>query len=88
MIPFSVEDDDVVINLAVSVDQQNDVVELYSISGYILNSINNPVVGVTVRVNDKTVMTNNTGYWQIVDLAEGEYTATASKDGYTLFRSQ
>jgi len=59
----------------------------YLVYGTIQDKLNKPIVGVTVQVNDKTVMTDNTGYWNIVDLAEGEYTATASKDGY-IFSSQ
>ncbi|RKZ70738.1 MAG: hypothetical protein DRQ57_19565, partial [Gammaproteobacteria bacterium] len=42
----------------------------------------NPVAGVTVQIGDKTALTNAAGNWEITDLAESNYTVTASKDGY------
>jgi uncharacterized repeat protein (TIGR01451 family) len=55
----------------------------YTASGTILDKEGNPIAGVTVQVGDKTVITNEIGYWEITDLQEGDdYIATASKDGY------
>jgi len=55
----------------------------YSTSGYILDKFGNPIAGVTIAVNGKTVVTNDSGAWKINGLAEGDYTITASKDGYS-----
>jgi uncharacterized repeat protein (TIGR01451 family) len=56
----------------------------YATSGTIRDKAGNPVAGVTVQIGDKTVVTNEAGYWEILGLQEGDnYTATASKDGYT-----
>jgi len=59
----------------------------YSASGTIRDKQGNPVAGVTVKMGDITVITNETGYWEINSLQEGEYKVTATKDGYT-FPSQ
>ncbi|MCP4709235.1 MAG: PKD domain-containing protein, partial [Planctomycetes bacterium] len=59
------------------------VMHKYAISGTILDKQGNPMKGVTVTAGGNTVVTNDTGYWEIVDLAKGKYTLTASKDGYT-----
>jgi|GEM_PF-2405377 len=56
----------------------------YVASGTIRDKAGNPVAGVTVQIGDKTVVTNEAGDWEITGLPEGDdYTATASKDGYT-----
>ncbi|HIE01153.1 MAG TPA: choice-of-anchor D domain-containing protein, partial [Thiotrichaceae bacterium] len=54
----------------------------YTASGTILDINGNPIAGVTVKIGDITVITNETGYWEINGLAEGEYTVIASKAGY------
>jgi uncharacterized repeat protein (TIGR01451 family) len=55
----------------------------YTASGIIRDKAGNPVAGVTVQVGDKTVTTDDAGNWEIANMQEGEYTITASKDGYT-----
>ena len=56
----------------------------YVASGTIRDKAGNPVAGVTVQIGDKTVITNEAGYWESPGLPEGDdYIATASKDGYT-----
>jgi len=54
----------------------------YKISGHLYDKSGNPIVGVMVQVGDKTATTDAAGHWEIDGLAEGNYTATASKDGY------
>jgi len=79
---FTVEDDDIVINHETSVDSINDAAELRSTSGYILDDENKPIAGVTVQIGDKTVVTDDAGYWKIDGLTDGIQTVTASKDDY------
>ena len=79
---FTVEDDDVVINPETSVDTKNDAAELRSTSGYILDNENKPIAGVTVQMGDKTVVTDDAGYWSIDGVTDGIHTISASKDGY------
>ncbi|RKZ71571.1 MAG: hypothetical protein DRQ57_18475 [Gammaproteobacteria bacterium] len=56
----------------------------YVASGTIRDKEGNPIAGVNVQVGDKTAVTNDKGEWEITGLQEGDdYTATASKDGYT-----
>jgi hypothetical protein len=55
----------------------------YTASGTIRDELGNPVTGVTVQLEERTVITNDVGYWEIPDLQEGKYTITASKAGYT-----
>jgi uncharacterized repeat protein (TIGR01451 family) len=54
----------------------------YVSSGIIRDDLGNPIVGVTVQLGDRTTTTDETGRWEITGLLEGEYTVTASKDGY------
>ncbi len=54
----------------------------YSASGKVLDTQGNAIASVTIQIGDKTAITDATGYWEIKDLAEGEYTVTASKEGY------
>ena len=79
---FTVEDDDIVINHETSVDSINDAAELRSTSGYILDDENNPIAGVTVQMGDKTVVTDETGFWKIDGVTDGIHTVTATKDGH------
>jgi uncharacterized repeat protein (TIGR01451 family) len=54
----------------------------YVASGTLKDKEGNPLAGVTIQIDDKTVVTDETGYWEINGLVEGEYTVIASKDGY------
>ena len=60
---------------------------LYTVFGTILDSLGNSIAGATVKVGDKTTITDASGLWTIVDLATGSYTVTAEKEGHN-FRSQ
>jgi uncharacterized repeat protein (TIGR01451 family) len=79
---FTLEDDDVVINHKTSVDSKNDAAELRFTSGYILDDNNKPIAGVTVQMGDKTVVTDETGFWSIDGVTDGIHTVTATKDGH------
>jgi uncharacterized repeat protein (TIGR01451 family) len=51
-------------------------------SGTIFDKLGYPIAGVTIEVDGKTTLTDETGYWEITGLPEGEYTVIASKEGY------
>ncbi len=59
----------------------------HTASGHIRDKFGNPVAGVTVQVDGQTAVTDEGGNWEITGIDEGEYTVTASKDGYN-FPSQ
>ena len=59
-------------------DEEN---KTYQISGQLLDKSNNPIVGATIQIGDKTVETDGNGAWKISELAAGEYTVTANKAG-------
>jgi len=71
----------------VSVTENKPILTEYIVSGIIKDKSGAPLADVSVQVGDKTVMTDAMGAWQITGLQEGNYTATASKDGY-VFTSQ
>jgi len=86
-ITLKVTDNDDATNSAtknVKVNVKVEAAANYVASGTIRDKAGNPVAGVTVQIGDKTVVTNEAGYWESPGLPEGDdYTATASKDGYT-----
>jgi len=51
-------------------------------SGTIRDELGNPIAGVTVQIGNRTTTTDEMGQWEITGLPEGEYTVTASKEGY------
>lgn len=56
----------------------------YSASGKVLDTQSNAIAGVTIKIGDKTAITDATGYWEITGLPEGDnHIVTASKPGYT-----
>ncbi|WP_337833622.1 DUF4114 domain-containing protein [Desulfonema magnum] len=55
---------------------------LYRASGVIKDSDGNSIPGVTVKLDDVTAITDETGFWEIIALRNGDYTVTAAKDGY------
>jgi len=55
----------------------------YTVYGTIRDELGNKLAGVEVQVAGKTVTTDDAGNWKVSNLQEGEYTVTASKDGYT-----
>ncbi|MCP4698458.1 MAG: DUF11 domain-containing protein [Gammaproteobacteria bacterium] len=57
-------------------------------SGVVKDKFGNPVAGVTVQVDGQTAVTGDGGNWEIIGLSEGEYTVTASKDGYNFSSPQ
>jgi len=58
----------------------------YAVSGTITDTDGNKLAGVSVQINDgKTVVvTDAEGKWEITDLPKGNYTVTASKEGYII----
>ncbi len=57
----------------------------YSVFGTIHNEVGEPVVGVTIEVDGKTITTDENGGWKIGSLLEGAYTAMVSSDDGTTF---
>jgi len=53
------------------------------VMGHILDKLGDPILGVTVQVGDNTTGTDEISYWEMTEMAKGEYTVTAHKDGYT-----
>ncbi|MCK5876869.1 MAG: carboxypeptidase regulatory-like domain-containing protein, partial [Candidatus Marithrix sp.] len=58
-------------------------VTYYSVNSQMLDTQGNPIAGVTIQIGNKSVVTDADGNWEITGLAEGNYTATISKSGYT-----
>ncbi len=56
---------------------------LYTTHGTLLDKAGKPLSGVTISTNDKTATTNDAGNWEINDLTIGDYTFSATKEGYT-----
>ncbi|RKZ73464.1 MAG: hypothetical protein DRR19_30975, partial [Candidatus Parabeggiatoa sp. nov. 1] len=54
----------------------------YSADGHAQDEYGNPLVGVLLEIEGKTVVTDENGYYQIEGLEEGTYTLVASKEGY------
>ncbi len=63
--------------------QDCELITLYTASGIIRDSDNNPIPVVTVNMNDITTVTDDEGRWKIIALNDGDYTITGIKDGYT-----
>jgi uncharacterized repeat protein (TIGR01451 family) len=59
----------------------------YTASGTLKDNAGQPIANATVQIGDKSVVTDTNGNWEITGLANGEYTATATKDGIK-FESQ
>jgi hypothetical protein len=55
---------------------------LYRASGVINDEAGNPIPGVTVTLNDVTAVTDETGFWEIIALDNGDYAVSAFKDGF------
>jgi hypothetical protein len=56
----------------------------YTISGSILDKSGQPVKGITVEIEDKTVVTDEQGHFEIAGLLSGDYTLNVSKEGHNL----
>ncbi|OQW88582.1 MAG: hypothetical protein BWK78_08175, partial [Thiotrichaceae bacterium IS1] len=56
----------------------------YTASGKLFAEPNMPLAGATIQIGDKTTVTDKLGNWQIDGLTNGNYTATATKNGYTI----
>jgi len=54
----------------------------YSAEGYAQDEYGNPLAGILLEIDGKTVVTDENGYYQIDGLEEGTYTLIASKEGY------
>jgi|GEM_PF-1953839 len=68
--------------------QTCDTVTIYTASGTVTDEFGKPLSGVSVQIEDITVTTDNTGYWQIFGLSEGDYTVNFTKEGYTFNAAQ
>jgi len=55
----------------------------YAVYGTIRDELGNKLSGVEVQAAGQTVTTDAAGNWEVSKLQEGEYTVTASKEGYT-----
>lgn len=56
----------------------------YKASGTLKDKTDKPLANVSIQVGDNTTTTDATGTWQIDSLIDGNYTVTATKDGYTI----
>jgi len=56
----------------------------YTASGTVRDAQGQPVTGVTIQIGEAITTTDANGAWEITGLIEGDYTMTASKDGYTI----
>jgi uncharacterized repeat protein (TIGR01451 family) len=56
---------------------------LYAVWGVIVDDGGNPIVGVVLQLGTQTATTDENGFWSIEGIAEGNYTAVATKEGYT-----
>jgi uncharacterized repeat protein (TIGR02543 family) len=56
----------------------------YKVSGVLQDSTGNPLADVTIQIGDHTTTTDATGYWEMANWINGDYTATATKEGYTI----
>jgi hypothetical protein len=56
----------------------------YTVYGSILNKSGQPVKGITVEIEGKTVVTDEQGHFGIVGLLSGDYTLNVSKEGRNL----
>lgn len=54
----------------------------YTVMGTIKNESGQPIEGVALEINYQTTKTDAAGNWEISNFMEGQYTLTASKDGY------
>ena len=55
---------------------------MYRAMGVINDGQDNPIPGVTVQIEGISTTTDDTGAWEIIALNSGDYTVTATKDGY------
>jgi hypothetical protein len=60
---------------------------IYGVQITVMDELKVPISGVLLQVGDKSVISNETGYGEIVELVEGKYTLTASKEGLS-FQAQ
>jgi len=54
---------------------------IYGVQITVIDELKTPIPGVLLQVGDKSVISDETGYGEIIELIEGEYTLTASKAG-------
>jgi hypothetical protein len=63
----------------------------FKICGIVMDSAFNPVPNVTLFLSgnlNKTAMTNNTGYFEFINLYSGNYSLALSKDGYRFYKDK
>ncbi|OQW91437.1 MAG: hypothetical protein BWK78_04635, partial [Thiotrichaceae bacterium IS1] len=56
----------------------------YTVSGTLKDKTGKPLANVSIQVGENTTTTDAAGAWQIDSLIDGNYTVTATKDGYTI----
>ncbi|MDM8558132.1 PKD domain-containing protein [Candidatus Parabeggiatoa sp. HSG14] len=66
----------------VTLNLEGEVLGDYTIYGTIRDELGNKLDGVEVQAAGQTVTTDAAANWEIPNLQEGEYTLTASKEGY------
>ena len=54
---------------------------IYGLQITVIDDLKNPIAGVLLQVGEQSVITDENGYGEIIELTEGQYTLTASKDG-------
>jgi len=54
---------------------------IYGLQITVIDDLKNPIAGVLLQVGEQSVITDENGYGEILQLTEGQYTLTASKDG-------
>jgi uncharacterized repeat protein (TIGR01451 family) len=54
---------------------------IYGLQISVIDELGNPIAGVLLQVGEQSVLTDEQGYGEIIELTEGQYTLTASKNG-------
>jgi hypothetical protein len=64
---------------------ESETVEQYACYGVTVDSNGKPIAGATMQLQNRIITTDDNGYFAFVDLAAGEHTLKASKDGGYIF---
>jgi YD repeat-containing protein len=54
----------------------------YTLSGIVTDSQNQPLPDVLITIGEYSVITNEEGYYSLIEIPAGDYTLTATKTGY------
>ncbi|GEM_PF-6013943 len=55
----------------------------YAVSGMVINSEEQPIMGVKIQIGEFTALTDEDGYWEIAEVPEGKYPVIVTKEGYS-----